>query len=191
MLVETLLQWESWLKSDRMERHHVKAAQHKHRYIMYMIKKIGRRAKGMGLKITKFHAIMHMASDILAFGVPMEVDTGSNESGHKETKVAAKLTQKKAKTFDKQTAERLDEIHLLALAKEEMKGRPLWTYAEGYDHDEGIMLPKKEDVAQLGGAKFTCFYEQAPSLTKHFPYASHDLEISCHSGNELFAKPHN
>ena len=53
----------------------------------------------------------------------------------------------------------MDEIHLLALAKEEMKGRPLWTYAKGYDHDEG-MLPKKEDVARLGGAKFTCFYDE-------------------------------
>ena len=94
-VVETLLQWEQWLKADRLRVEHVKLAREKHRYIMYLIKKVGRRVKGMGLKITKFHCIMHMADDILNFGVPMEFDTGSNESGHKVEKTAAKLTQKK------------------------------------------------------------------------------------------------
>ena len=35
-----------------------------------------------------------MAMDITYFGVPMEFDTGSNESGHKVVKKAAKLTQR-------------------------------------------------------------------------------------------------
>ena len=57
---------------------------------MYFIKKICKRTEGMGLKITKFHCIMHLADDILNFGVPMECDTGSNESAHKTEKKAAK-----------------------------------------------------------------------------------------------------
>ena len=40
----------------------------------------------MGLKIVKFHAIMHMAQDILDYEVPMEFDTGANESCHKAEK---------------------------------------------------------------------------------------------------------
>ena len=72
---------------------------------MYLIKVVGHRASGMGLKVVKFHAIMHMACDILNFGVPMECDTGSNEEGHKDTKKAAKLTQKIEHTFDSQTAQ--------------------------------------------------------------------------------------
>ena len=51
----------------------------------------------MGLKTLKFHAIQHLTNDILNFGVPMESDTGSNETGHKPEKTAAKLTQKKKK----------------------------------------------------------------------------------------------
>ena len=43
-----------------------------------LIKKAARRTEGMGLKIVKFHAIIHMAMDIDYFGVPMEFDTGSN-----------------------------------------------------------------------------------------------------------------
>jgi hypothetical protein len=90
-----MLQWEMWLKQDELSMEHVKRAREKHRYLMYLIKKVGNCTQGMGLKITKFHCIMHMADDILNFGVPMEFDTGSNESGHKYEKTAAKLTQKK------------------------------------------------------------------------------------------------
>ena len=67
---------------------------------MHLIKKIGKRTEGMGLKVSKFQAISHMADDILQYGVPMEYDTGSNKSGHKATKVAARLTQKNESTFD-------------------------------------------------------------------------------------------
>ncbi len=157
MLVETLLQWESWLKSDKMEKRHVKKAQQKHRYIMYLIKKVGRRTKGMGLKITKFHAIMHIATDILFFGVPNEVDTGSNEAGHKPAKVAAKLTQKKAATFDQQTSLRIEEVHLLDLANEEIQGRPPWIYFDGYEFPEQMEVDEEEP--RLGGAKFECYFD--------------------------------
>ena len=59
-LVETLLQWEMWLKSDYMKREHVIKARRKHLYIMYLIKEVGNRLQGMGLKVVKFHAIMHI-----------------------------------------------------------------------------------------------------------------------------------
>ena len=95
---------------------------------MYLMKKVCNRSTGMGLKIVKYHAIMHMAQDILNFGVPMCFDTGSNESGHKATKKAAKLTQKCGATFDQQTAKRLDEIRLLELAEQEFEGRVIWDY---------------------------------------------------------------
>ena len=86
MLLERLLQWEMWLKSDEMRPNNVSRAKTKHRYLMFLICKIGNRTAGMGLKIVKFHAIMHMAQDILDYGVPMEFDTGANESGHKAEK---------------------------------------------------------------------------------------------------------
>ena len=99
LLIDTLLQWEQWLKSDKMKLKHVKASEKKHRFVMHSMKKVGKRVKGMGLKITKFHSIMHLTNDILNFGVPMEVDMGSNESGHKTEKTAAELTQKKKRKF--------------------------------------------------------------------------------------------
>ena len=97
LLVETLLQWEAYLTLARMEKKHVRCLPKKHRFLMFLLKKVGNRVKGMGFKVMKFHAILHLAYDILMFAVPMNVDTGSNESHHKTTKVAAKLTQKDIK----------------------------------------------------------------------------------------------
>jgi hypothetical protein len=69
-----------------------------------------------------------MADNILNFGMPMEVDTGSNKSGHKATKTAAHLTQKNEETFNLQTAIRLEEVHLLDLATLEIEGKPMFYY---------------------------------------------------------------
>ena len=86
VLVETMLELEEWLKSNHiMEKKHVQAAKQKHQYIMYLIKKVGNHTKGMGLKLMKFHGIIHMYMDILHFGVLNEFDTRYNESGHKTT----------------------------------------------------------------------------------------------------------
>ena len=152
MLLETLLQWESWLKLPEMKRNHVHLAKEKHQYIMYLIKKVARRTKGMGLKKVKFHAISHIARDIQYFGVPREANTEKNEEHHKEIKNEAKLTQKKKETFDEQTAQRMDEMHCLGLAIEEMEGRKLWNYFLGFDHEEKA-APKVASPT-VGGEKF-------------------------------------
>lgn len=120
MLVEMLLEWEAFLNESEMTAAHVWRMRKKNRYIMYLIKTIARRSVGMCWKLMKFHVIIHMWLDIWLFGVPKEVDTGSNESGHKEEKVAARLTQKNETTFDFQTCTRLDEFMLIDLAMHEL-----------------------------------------------------------------------
>lgn len=162
MLVETLLQWEVWLKSDVMKMIHVLRSEKKHRYIMYLIRRVGRRVQGMGLKITKFHTIMHMTDDILKFGVPMNYDTGSDESGHKPSKTAARLTQKRADTFDVQIGARLQEVHCLDLAMEEIvHHRPVFDYYKDQplpaDQQNPAVPPHKNP---LGGSKFEAFEDE-------------------------------
>ena len=155
MLIEALLQWERWLKSDKLPVRNVIRAKKKHRHLMCLIKRVGNRVKGMGLKITKFHCIMHLADDILNFGVPMEVDTGSNESMHKSEKTAAKLTQKNKTVFDIQTAKRLNEIYLLDLAKEEMAGKKKWECYDKFDAIEPDVVQLNKTLAnEIGGPSF-------------------------------------
>ena len=119
-LVELMLMWEKWLKSNTIPKDQVRSAKRKFQYLMYLIRKTAPREKGMKWKIMKFHAISHMADDILRFGVPKNFDTEADEAGHKPSKAAAKLTQKRKKEFDKQVGERLNESHVLQLAHEEM-----------------------------------------------------------------------
>lgn len=161
-LVEILLGWEAFLGQSEMSIRHVSRLGIKNRFIMWMIKKVAYRKKGMGLRLMKFHAIVHLAYDIILFGVPMEFDTGSNEKGHKATKVAARMTQKNKVSFDWQTSIRLDEFMLIDLALEEMDGRKLWEYfdqeATGRSADEGSSNEdEEEDATETGGATINIF----------------------------------
>ena len=156
LLVETLLQWEAYLNLPRMEKKDLQRLKRKHKFLMYLLIKVGNRTTGMGFKVMKVHAMLHLVIDILMFGVPMVVDTGSNESHHKKTKVAAKLTQKDIKTFEKQTSNRMDDFHVLDLAMEEIEGRPLWKYLFGYYHEE---IPQVEKIKKTGGMTFNVFVE--------------------------------
>jgi hypothetical protein len=132
-LVETLLMWEVWLKCDQIAKRHVKRAEKKHRFIMYLLQKTANRQAGMGLKLTKFYTIVHMATDTLHFGMPMCFDMGSNKAGHKPMKKAANVTQKRKDLFDEQVGQRMAEVHALDLAHEEMpNGRLLWEYANEF-----------------------------------------------------------
>ena len=133
LLVELLLEWEAYLCLPKMKKKHVKRLDKKHRYIMYIMKKVAKRSKGMGLNLMKFHAITHLMDDILTHGVPLEFDTAANESHHKESKLAARLTQRNESNFLGQVAIRLWEFHILDLALEEMRsGRRVSDYFDVY-----------------------------------------------------------
>lgn len=157
MLIETLLQWYAWLSSEELYVKHVKRAETKHRYIMYLIRRVGKRSKGMGLKLVKFHGILHYVSDMLQFGVPLEFDTETNESGHKETKREALKTQKVEETFDLQTSIRKEEVQMIRLAEQELLGRPLWKYGQ---HPNSVEVAPDPPVSTTGGAVFRCFFDE-------------------------------
>ena len=59
--------------------------------------------------------------------LPMEVDTGANESGHKPTKKAAMLTQRIEEKFNYQTTQWLQEMHVLELAMAVSFGLPRYS----------------------------------------------------------------
>ena len=123
LLVITLLQWEAYLCQPTMKKHHVKKMEKKNRYMMWMMKQVARREKRMGLKLYKFHGVLHLSSDILLFGVPMEFDTGCNESHHKATKQGAQRAQKNERKFDIQVATRMYEYRVINLAIQEIEER--------------------------------------------------------------------
>ena len=71
LLVETMLQWEAYLNEKEMCKKYLQRLKRKNRYIMWLTRKIANRTKGMGLKLIKFHAILHAAvKDIIQFSIP-------------------------------------------------------------------------------------------------------------------------
>ena len=164
VLVEMLLQWEAFLNSPEMRMREVIQLKKKNRYLMYVLKRVGDRATGMGLKLTKFHIIVHLWEDIRFFGVPLEFDTGSNESAHKETKVAAKLTQKNELTFDFQTCIRLDEFLAIDLAMAELDQKvAVWRYFHRPE-TPGRKQPRREPPPSTSGSCINVFlhHESGP-----------------------------
>ena len=88
----------------------------------------------------------------------MEFDTGANESGHKATKKAAKLTQRCEVTFDSQTAKQLNEMHLLEMAEQELEGSVTWQY-----YLKSILTPGMEEEYKqsvLTGSKLVIYYSE-------------------------------
>ena len=57
-----------------MKRQLVLRLKKKHKYIMYVIKKVAQRVQKTGMKFVKYHGILHMMEDILLCGVPMEFE---------------------------------------------------------------------------------------------------------------------
>ena len=165
LLIETLLEWEAFLKLDEMTTYYVRKLKKKHQFIMHLILRIARRVEGMGYMLMKFHGILHMVMDIWNLGVPMVVDTGSNESHHKKTKKAARLTQRDQKKFEAQTARRLMEMHLLEIAKCELDDLNMWSYLD-VSQTRGTrnkkQLPNNEKKApETGGTAFKVIWDDS------------------------------
>jgi hypothetical protein len=157
LLLETLLQWEMFMRQEEMHRKHAKRLERKHRYLLFLIKKVIKRTAGMGANLVKFHALLHLSADILMYAVALNVDTSDNEEHWKPAKVAAKLTQKDLRNFVKQTATRLVEFDLLDLAMEEIKGHKIWEYFQReakylQTDQEGLQVdcPRKERISTQG-----------------------------------------
>ena len=172
LLMELMLEWESYLNEPKMAVKHVKRLEKKHRYIMYVMRKVAQRNKGMGLKLMKFHTILHIWEDIMQFGVPLEFDTSANEMHHKPSKQASKQTQRATETFNFQTATRLTEYDLLDLAMEEIEtGRVPWQY---FDHFAPEQLdtegpegqePLKKPATHTGETKIELIWSEDGDIT--------------------------
>ena len=164
LLVETLLEWEAFLKMDNMSISHVKKLKEKHKCVMFLVSKVARRVQGMGLNIMKFHGMLHMFNDTLNFGVPNVVDTGSNESHHKKTKVAAKLTQRDIRKFEEQTGVRIVELLLLELAMLELEHLKMFLCLD-IEQPRGLgendqVGQKTEQVTKTGGTAIQVIWDE-------------------------------
>lgn len=116
-LIEAYLEMEQWLKSEELPRREVSRLPRGVKWLMRQTKFIAPRNAGMNHRTVKFHFLLHLASDILDFGVLRNTDSSACESNHKpNSKDPANHTQMRRKTFIRQTASRYVENLTIAKA---------------------------------------------------------------------------
>lgn len=109
-LLEILLMLESLCKEECIDKNDLYNIKYGMPYIMETIKTVLNRQVGCGMKIIKFHLLIHYAEDICRFGSMRNFDSAIGERHHcTEVKNPAKNTQRRKNNFELQTATRYCE----------------------------------------------------------------------------------
>ena len=109
-VLELLLMLESLCKQDDIMKNDVHWIRDGMPYVMETIKTVINRQEGCGMKIIKFHLMIHYAEDILRFGSMKNFDSSIGERHHVSLiKEPAKRTQRRKGVFELQTANRYCE----------------------------------------------------------------------------------
>jgi hypothetical protein len=121
-----MLSLESWLESDLHSKLFVTTrARQVIRGIMQKFKEVIKRSDGNGLKLTKFHQLLHIPRYILKFGSPKNFNSGRCESHHiKLSKTPAATAQRRQACFEQQVASRISDQLVLSRAFASMSCDP-------------------------------------------------------------------
>ena len=153
LLLETQLQAEQWLGQDCIPKKEAENFGEKSKEYMGIVKRVGKRhmkPKSMGDCTMNFHGPQHMDQDIVNFGPPEGMNTKAEESLHRDDKKASDNTQKRPKTFEFQSLDRIEDRRLVALGVAELEGKRRWDYFHRPKNQADSSAPKG---IQLGGAR--------------------------------------
>jgi hypothetical protein len=189
LLLTSLLQCEAWLKEPELRVYDVRRFKTKVKEIMNMERRIGRRQTGMGFRTFKFHAALHVADDILNFGVPSNVNTMSNEMHHKPSKTAAIHTQRRAKVFDWQCANNLHNMEVIDIAMEEiMNSNSIWDYYRESGENTAEILDEQSTLGvemRNTGARVEFFHDAEENNYKYRIHSRMQNQHKFKLGKEL------
>jgi len=142
-LFEEMLITEAWINQDVHSRTNVlNQGTSKIKALMEKFKDTVDRSEGNGLKIPKFHQLLHFPRYILKFGSPNNFSTSRCESHHiKLSKDPARTAQKRDSTFEQQVGQRIVDSIVLSQATHELIPQ---------SHATAITIPPI-----IGGTKFS------------------------------------
>jgi hypothetical protein len=110
LLLSSLLEWWAWMKQPQISRRHVKRSAYATSYLLRLMKTVAPRHEGMKNNTVKTHLVLHMADDIIDFGVPEIFNSAYAESAHIPiAKKTVRNTQKRNATYEIQAAHRYVE----------------------------------------------------------------------------------
>ena len=115
-LFQTFLFYHDWIMQKKFSRKDIKEKQMKVINLFQHFKEIVKRTDGSQLKIPKVHELLHSCRDILRHGPARGYDTCPTESNHRSLKNCSQNTQRIKSNFEKQTAYRIYENHIIQTA---------------------------------------------------------------------------
>jgi hypothetical protein len=102
--------------------------------------------KGMGMKLTKVHSVLHVPDDVAMFGSGKNWDSGPSELNHKENvKRKASLTSLCKETLKDQVATCFKESLVLSHAKGILRG----TGVDNHNHTPPVSNPQKSTGSRI------------------------------------------
>ena len=141
-LFEDLLLYMEWLSKTQYDRNTLDAYNIKIKSLMTKMKLLVRRENNKGLKVGKFHEMLHVIRDIKLFGPPCGFDGRPGESSHKDTKKCAVKTQRRKDIFEYQTGYRIYENLLVSTSASLLLSRDKNSISnvEKTIHDESLNI---------------------------------------------------
>ena len=115
-LFQDLLLYMEWLSQPSYKLSNLQEYIVKIKSLMTKMKLLVRRENNKGLKVGKFHEMLHVIRDIELFGPPCGFDGRPGESSHKDTKKCAVKTQRRKNKFEYQTGYRIYENLMISKA---------------------------------------------------------------------------
>ena len=171
LVVSSLLQWHQWMKQPTIRRHQVERSQYAVQWLMRLVADVAPRPKKMGNNTIKTHLVLHLCEDILDHGVPDNVNSAYAESAHiPMSKLTSRNTQKRAKTFTRQAAERYVENLAISSAWHDME-RDVCSEINGRPPQEE---QGDTESSTLAGRRFTISWsagDMSPVLSWNRKYA--------------------
>ena len=115
-LFKIILFYRDWLMKEEFSRSELAEKKVLIIEMFRLFKSLVKRTEGTGLKLPKFHELLHCCRDILRHGPARGFDTCPTESNHKPLKDLSQNTQRIKSRFESQTAKRLYEDNVIATA---------------------------------------------------------------------------
>lgn len=154
MFLETQLQFGAWLKMPSQKVENIERCKTKIREYMNMSKRVSQRQVGMGFNTMCHHGSKHAPQQWIHFGVSENVNTWSDEAGHKPDKKSAMRTNKQPDTWDIAIGKKIVEKTAVEYGLEEIIGRKKWHYHRGFfDHSDKKDKNKEHFEPTLTGVK--------------------------------------
>ena len=178
-LFEHLLCFEQWYKQERVHKRDLRngKALSSIRVCMKKVVKILDRQEGEGLKITKFHSLLHTVDDMLQFGSTQNFHSGPGESSHKDNvKRHAKRTQGRKAKLEQQTAVRQCQSLVLQHARHLVD--------QAHDLKFPVNDPTIEETNRdVGGTRFVVTLEEDENVSGDYVILRKFRWASTHSAD--------